>query len=257
MQKGTYHIGTSGWSYPHWAKGRFYPRGMKPGEWLGFYAQHFDTVEVNMSFYRLPRRELLERWRDATPGRFRFAVKTWRRITHERRLANCRDDLRLFLDSIEPIRARLCALLVQLPPSLRLNETLLEEFLDVLREHMGRPRVRVAAEFRHTSWLCPESNAVLDRNAAALCLADLPRYAVTEPNQAKFIYIRRHGAQGRYRGCYPEEVLVRDSDRIRSWIGQGREVYVYFNNDMDGFAVVNAQRLRELIDQRKPLATIL
>jgi uncharacterized protein YecE (DUF72 family) len=249
MKPGSYHIGTSGWSYAHWAKGVFYPRGMKAGEWLPFLAGFFNTVEVNSSFYRLPRPEIVARWQNITPARFRFAMKMWRRITHEKRLRDCDSEVRAFLQTIGELSSKRGPILVQLPPSMRRDDDLLDQFLTSLRREAGRWRLKVAVELRHTTWLCADVCELLDRHNAALCLADLPQYPVTEPNNAKFVYIRRHGPTGAYRGLYTPEHIKADAQSIQTWLREGRDVWVYYNNDIEGYAVVNAAQLMEALEQ--------
>ena len=249
MKKGRLYVGTSGWSYAHWAKGRFYPRGLKPSDWLGHYARCFGTVEVNASFYRPPRPEMIARWRDVTPARFRFAVKLWRRVTHEKRLSDCAVELRDFLATVCELRARRGPLLVQLPPSLRRDRVQLGDFLTELKRAARRSRWRIAVEFRHAEWICDQVYELLDRFNAALCLADMPRCPTTEPNDAGFVYVRRHGPGGRYRGPYSSRHIAQDAKRIQTWLQAGRDVYVYYNNDLEGHAVDNA---RQLIEAMRP-----
>lgn len=250
--KGTHggrcHIGTSGWSYAHWAKGRFYPRGLKQGEWLRHFADHFTTVEVNSSFYRLPKAEMIARWRDMTPSGFCFAVKLWRRITHEKRLADCEAELADFLAVAKEFGPRRGPLLVQLPPSMRRNTDLLDAFLADCRVSAGRTRWRIAVEFRNTDWLDPSVNEVLDRHGVALCLADMERCPITEPNSVEFVYVRRHGPGGRYRGCYSPDHISRDAEHVRTWLDEGRDVHVYFNNDVEGHALDNARDLQRAVE---------
>jgi uncharacterized protein YecE (DUF72 family) len=256
MARGTCYIGTSGWSYTHWAKGRFYPRGMKPGDRLAFLAEHFSTVEINSSFYRLPRPEMIARWRSVTRPGFRFAVKLWRRITHEKRLQDCGAELADFLALVGALGSKRGPLLVQLPPSLRRDEARLDGFLTQLRA-AARPaagkrarRWAVTVEFRNPEWLCDEVYRLLTRHRAAVCLADLPRCPITEANAAPFVYIRRHGPGGRYRGCYGPEHIAGDARRIRAWLASGRDVYVYYNNDLEGYAVDNARQLMAAVGGR-------
>ena len=243
MRAGQCYIGTSGWRYAHWAKGRVYPKGMKQGDWLGFFARHFGTVEINMSFYRLPKTDMIVRWRERVGSRFRFAVKLWRRITHEKRLANCTREMQDFLTVTAGLRAKRGPLLVQLPPSMRKDLGLLEAFLADLKHARGRSRLRVTVEFRSTDWLCDPVYELLDDRGVAVCLADLERCPITEPNDVDFVYIRRHGPGGRYRGCYAARHIADDADRIRAWRAAGKDVYVYFNNDAEGYAVDNAREL--------------
>lgn len=247
MEKGQCHVGTSGWSYPHWAKGRFYPKGLKQGDWLRFFAEHFSTVEVNMTFYRLPTSGMVARWREVTPEDFRFAVKLWRRVTHEKRLSDCEGELKPFLEATAELGPKRGPLLVQLPPSLRQDTDLLEGFLANLKRVVGDAPWRVTVEFRHKDWLSEATCAVLDRHGVALCLADMPKCPFTEPNNASFVYMRRHGPAGSYAGYYPPEQVADDATRVRGWLGQGRDVYVYYNNDIDGYAIDNARGLLEQV----------
>jgi len=249
MAGGRCYIGTSGWSYAHWAKGRFYPKGLKQGEWLGFFAERFGTVELNSSFYRVPKPEFIARWRTVTGGRFRFAVKLWRRITHEKRLVECGVELSSFLEVVGELKPKRGPLLVQLPPSLRKNVRRLDEFLATLKKATGRVRWKVAVEFRHPDWLCDEVYELLTRYRVALCLADLPRCPITEPNDAPFVYVRRHGPGGGYRGCYAPEHIAADAERIRGWLRGGKDVFVYYNNDIGGHAVDNARQLIETVGE--------
>lgn len=247
MRCGRCYIGTSGWSYAHWAKGRFYPRGLKPGEWLRFYARHFATVEVNASFYRLPRPQIVERWRRVAGPGFRFAIKLWRRITHEKRLADCREALGDFFTAVAGMGPPRGPLLVQLPPSLRRDDERLAAFLTDLKQAARPARWKIAVEFRNTDWLCEQVYRLLDRHRVAVCLTDLPRCPITEPNDVAFIYMRRHGPGGGYRGCYSPGLIAADAGRIRNWTRAGRDVYVYYNNDMNGHAPDNARALAKLV----------
>ena len=248
MPPGACHIGTSGWSYTHWAKGRFYPKGLKPGRWLAFFAKQFRTVEVNASFYRLPSPEMIARWVQMSGSRFRFAVKLWRRITHEKRLADCSRELGDFFAVVNALGSKRGPVLVQLPPTMRKDVGRLDSFLTEVKETTGRARWKVAVEFRHADWLCEEVRHLLDRHRAALCLADLPQCPITEPNHAAFVYMRRHGPGGGYRGCYTLRHVAADADRIRGWRQAGRQVFVYYNNDIDGHAVDNARQLISAVE---------
>lgn len=240
-------IGTSGWSYPHWAKGVFYPKGMKQGEWLPFYASHFATVELNASFYRLPKQEVIAGWTNKTSSRFSFAIKLWRQVTHVKRLKDCTAELTSFFELTKGFKRKRGPILIQLPPSLHKDCELLAAFLADFKRIIGRSRVRIALEFRHNSWFDHETYGLLDRYRISLVLEDFKGCPVTKPNDAPFIYLRRHGPTGRYRGLYSEEDLLRDAAQITDWRSQRRDVYVYFNNDFEGYAILNAKRLIELL----------
>ena len=247
---GQLYVGTSGWSYRHWAGGRFYPTGLKPGDWLAYLSQHFATVEINSTFYRLPRETSVDHWCKVTGRDFRFAVKLWRVITHRKKLVDCDEYLRTFFSIVRRFGTKRGPLLVQLPPSLHRDLPRLDAFLAKLRKARGRMRWRVAVEFRHASWADAETTGLLDAHEAALCLADMPRCPFTEPGDADFVYVRRHGPGGGYRGCYADEHIADDARRIRAWLKSGKDVYVYYNNDIDGHAVDNARQLRAACGQR-------
>lgn len=242
------YIGTSGWTYPDW-KLRFYPREVRPADWLAYFSRHFETTEVNNSFYRMPRQDVVERWSNQVPPGFRFAVKLWRGITQYKKLRNCRESLQLFFDAVDVLPARQRGpLLVQLPPNLKRDLPRLADFLNEVHEVTADSAWRIAVEFRHNDWLCNDTYQLLDRHRAAICLHDLPdRGAATEPNDAPFVYVRRHGKTGKYRGNYPDEDLAADADRIRAWLARKKTVFVYFNNDLEGHAVANARQLNALV----------
>ncbi|MHC4445173.1 MAG: DUF72 domain-containing protein [Planctomycetota bacterium] len=250
MKRGKCYIGTSGWCYAHWAKGRFYPKGLKQGDWLGFFAQHFDTVEINSSFYRLPKLEMFTRWRNLTGSRFRFAVKIWQRITHHKRLANCTREIKDFLAAASHLGPQRGPLLVQLAPTMHKDVGRLDAFLSELTNNMGRSPWRIAVEFRNTDWLCQLVYKLLDGHGAALCLADMSSCPITEANNVDFIYIRRHGPGGRYRGCYPADHIHADAEKLCQWLDAGKDVYVYYNNDVEGYAIDNARQLNEIISNK-------
>jgi uncharacterized protein YecE (DUF72 family) len=243
------YIGCSGWNYKHWRNLIYPPRFAQKG-WLGFMAERFDTVEVNTSFYRIPKRETVIAWQGATPERFKFALKLWRGITHYKKLTNSAEFTRRFLevaDALDP--ARRAPLLIQLPPNQGKDLDKLGAYLDELEGLFGSPW-KVAVEFRNDSWLTPDVYRMLDEHRAALCIHDMRGKAATDrPNNVDFIYIRRHGsAHGRYAGSYSPEQLEQDANRIRSWLNDGRSVYIYFNNDIGGHAFWNAETLRSMID---------
>ncbi len=239
-------IGTSGWNYRSW-RDVLYPSGLPQKEWLRHYAHEFDTVELNNSFYRIPDRHVMEGWSNEAPRRFRFAVKLWRGITHFKKLKDCREYVDNFLGIAGELDGRQRApLLVQLPPNQKKDVDRLRSFLDSLKQFAGR-RWKIAVEFRNEEWLCDEVYRLLDEKSAAICLHDMAGKAVTtEPNQASFVYVRRHGSHGgRYSGRYSRSQIRSDAKRIRGWLGDGRTVYLYYNNDAQGYAVRNARELRE------------
>ena len=245
--QGVRHIGTSGWSYQHWAGGRFYPKGLKSAGWLPFYAEHFSTVEVNMTFYRLPKSDMILKWRELTRPEFTFTIKLWRQITHLKRLRQCEKELEIFFSVVNSLRDQRGALLIQLPPSSPCAPEVLNDFLALARQIRDLPW-RMAVEFRNAEWLCTPVYDVLDRHDAAIVLQDKPDSRCTEPNAASFVYIRRHGPDGDSTRSYTLDELTQDAEAIRNWQSEGRDVYVYFDNDGDGHAVDNAAQLARLVD---------
>jgi uncharacterized protein YecE (DUF72 family) len=251
MTQATHHIGTSGWSYAHWGKGRFYPPKLNSGEWFSYYARFFPTVEINLSFYRIPQEPMVDRWVPAAPPGFLFALKLWRGITHLKKLAGTAEYLDSFLRVAERLGETRGPLLVQLPPRHRYNPEQLDGFLGELRDAM-RLSWRVAVEFRNPDWLTPEIYDLLDRRDVALCLADMPKCMITRPNNVGFIYMRRHGSHAGEGGRYTDAEIAGDAGLVRGWLAEGRDVFVYYNNDWDGHAVDNARQLISLVREGAP-----
>lgn len=240
--EGHHWVGTSGWSYANW-KGPFYPAGLKQRDWLPRYAEHFRTVELNASFYRLPPEAMLKSWVDRTPDGFVFAVKAWRRITHLQRLEDCEEPLRFFLERLETLAPRMRPLLFQLPPRFPADAGLLRNFLSLL------PRGRRAAfEFRDPSWHNEAIyRALADANAAFVPF-ELGKLRGPRVCTADFVYVRLHGREGRYRGLYDDDTLADWADWLKGHMAEGRDAYVYFDNtDRADDALRNARRLRELL----------
>jgi uncharacterized protein YecE (DUF72 family) len=244
--RGRLFLGTSGYVYPHW-RGRFYPPGLPSREWLPFYARHFGTVELNNPFYRLPAKTAFRSWRATVPDDFVFAVKASRYLTHLKRLKAPRAPLDRLLRRVRPLGPTLGPLLFQLPPHFHQDPARLRTFLRALQRQSHVPGLRAALEVRHASWLVPETFDLLHKAGVALCLHDARPAPVRGPLTADFVYVRRHGPGARYRGSYPEGRLRADARDIGGWLDEGRDVYVYFNNDGGGAAVRNAKRLGQLL----------
>ena len=232
-------IGTSGWTYAHW-KGVFYPDDWPKAKWLEYYAQEFDTVELNATFYRLPNETTFQNWFKRTPEGFFWALKASRYITHIKRLADVNEALKRFYDLVGHLDTKLGPLLFQLPPSLKYDAHLAKTFL----EHLD-PSFRHAIEVRHPSWLNSEFFRQLQDNNTAFCISDTAgRYPYREEITADFVYIRLHGSRKLYASEYTQEELEIWAEKITSW---GRETFLYFDNDFEGYAVRNARRLRHLL----------
>lgn len=239
------YIGTSGYLYDHWA-GVFYPEDLAQNKWLLHYIKYFDTVELNVSFYRLPTKAAFESWYKKTPKGFVFAVKGSRFITHIKRLKACSKPLTLFFSRAKALKKKLGVVLWQLPPRYKVNTKRLSDFLKLLKKY----KVRNAFEFRDQSWLCEDVYKILKKHNAAFCFADYPEFAKSPPVTADFIYIRRHGAGGMlYGGNYSAAQLRKDADNIKKWLKQKKDVFIYFNNDAYGYAVKNAEQLKGMMER--------
>ena len=246
---GALRIGTSGWAYS-WP--RFYPTGLPTEARLPFYASRFSTVEVNTSFYHLPRPATYARWLRETPPSFVFTLKASRTVTHGLRLVDADEPWSRFLAVARVLGARLGPVLVQLPPSFHAEPARLDRFLALTRtlaEDLGLPPLRVAIEVRHASWL--RSAAVADAlraRSAALVFAHSSRfpYPDEEPITAGFVYLRFHGPREWCSSRYGEEGLARWVPKIRAWRERGLDVFAYFNNDVHGYAPMDAGDLMRL-----------
>lgn len=236
-------IGTSGWEYRHWAGG-FYPDGLPRDRWLEFYAERFATVELNNSFYRLPETSTFEGWARRVPTDFRFAVKGSRYLTHLRRLREPAEPLDRLWGRARHLGDRLGPVLYQLPPRWRPNFERLRSFLAAV------PDAPQAVEFRDRRWYSAAVLRALDESGVALCLHDMAGSASPVRPVGPFVYVRFHGAGATYGGRYSSQRLSAWADRIGDWAAAGLPVWTYFNNDIGGHAVRDADRLREMVARR-------
>ena len=234
-------IGTSGWHYKHWL-GNFYPERLPASRMLAHYIQHFDTVELNNTFYQLPRATSLSTWRDSTPPGFRFAVKGSRFLTHMKKLNNAQDGLQRFLDAVDVLGPKLGPVLFQLPPNWEIDPDRLAAFLAILPRHL-----RCTFEFRNPTWNTPQIYELLAQHNAAYCIYDLAGYLSPIQVTADFCYIRLHGPGGKYQGSYSDPALEEWARRIDQWRNTLAAVYVYFDNDDSGYAPRDALRLKTLL----------
>jgi len=235
-------VGTSGFSYAHWADGVFYPHELHSDQWLEFYAIKFKTVEINMSFYRLPSFITFENWRKYTPKDFAFSIKGSRYITHVKKLLDCEEAVRKLFDSASGLGKKLDIVLWQLPQNFHADPGRLASFLDVLGA-CERGKVRHSFEFRHKSWFTDDVYKILKERNASLCIADSSRWPSEEKVTADHVYLRFHGREA-YRSDYPDEQLVKWGLKAKRWAATGLDVYAYFNNDANAYAVRNALALK-------------
>lgn len=236
-----YYIGTSGWHYEDW-RGRFYPEDLAKSKWLKFYADHFATLELNNSFYRLPSDKAFINWRESTPEHFVFAVKVSRFITHIKRLRNVEAPLENFLARANLLQRKLGPLLYQLPPNMKRNDEVLEAFLSFLPRQYGH-----VFEFRNESWIDDSVFDLLRRYNAGLCVFDMPGFTCPLVATADFAYIRFHGSIGLYSSSYSDEELSDWAKKISNLGRNLEKVYIYFNNDVAAYAVKNAQTMMRFL----------
>jgi uncharacterized protein YecE (DUF72 family) len=244
-----WHVGCSGWNYKSWRR-RFYPANLPSAEWLQYYAERFDTVEVNNTFYRLPEAATFASWRQQTPPHFLIAVKASRFLTHMKRLRDPDEPLRRLFTRASALGPRLGPMLYQLPPNLTLDFERLEAFLAKLPRQWNRRRISHVLEFRDRSWYVSEVFQMLDRYAVSLCLHDKAGSEISAPFVGPLIYVRFHGTSGRYHGSYSAAQLDAWARRLAEQADDGRHVFVYFNNDPDAVATANARTLATALARR-------
>jgi len=235
-------IGTSGWNYDSWRED-FYA-GLPPGQWLAFCAARFSAVEINATHYRLQSAETFRRWRDATPARFRFALKAHRYLTHNRKLRDPLRPIRVERERAAALGRKLAAVLWQLPRNFHRNLERLERFARALGVWRT---VRHAIEFRHASWFDAEVAACLRAHRIAVCQSDAADWPLWDAVTTDLVYVRLHGHEQTYASSYPESALRSWARKVRRWRSEGRDVHVYFDNDARGYAPRNAARLAALV----------
>jgi uncharacterized protein YecE (DUF72 family) len=237
-------IGCSGWSYDHWV-GVLYPEGLPKARWREAYTRSFDTVELNAGFYRWPGTRQFRRWGETLPDGFRMAVKASRWITHARRLRDPEGAWATRLhEAWSALGPHAGPVLLQLPPDLERDDARLGEFLGSVDD-----AVPLAVELRHPSWHVEPVYELLEQHAAAYVVMSGARLPCVLRATAPFVFVRLHGPSpdDLYAGSYSEADLAWWAERVGEWVAQGRETWVYFNNDGAGHAVRNARRLRELV----------
>jgi uncharacterized protein YecE (DUF72 family) len=242
------HVGCSGWVYPHWRE-LFYPKGVPQREWLSYYAQHFDTVEINNTFYRLPSPSAVQGWVEHSPPGFLFAVKVSRYMTHIKRLTMVEQGMKRFYEPLEALTGspKLGPLLWQFPPNFHRDRDRLAEALAAL------PKGRHAFEFRHESWFDDEVYSLLGEHGVALVVGDERSRWISTPavRTTDWTYVRfHHGSRGR-QGNYSDAEISTWARRLAQW-RRDTEIYVYFNNDWQGFAIRNARLLRRKLGLSGP-----
>ncbi len=233
-------VGTSGWTYRDW-KGRFYPATLPQREWLAYYAQRFPTVELNVTTYRLPKENDLQRWAAVPPG-FDYTIKLSRLITHRKRPGEPRHFVENYFARIGPLMPRVANVLAQFPPTWSRDDDALANFLTAIP---AGPRYVI--EFRHPSWYDESVYERLRARGLSLCLHDMAGSIAPHVLTGPVLYVRLHGPTRAYAGSYRRARLEQWAQTIRALAPQVEAVYVYFNNDERAFAPRNALTLRELL----------
>jgi uncharacterized protein YecE (DUF72 family) len=241
------YIGTSGWVYGHW-EGIFYPEDLPSKDKLRYYSQHFKTAGINYSFYHLPRPSTYQNWYSQVPEDFVFAVKASRFITHIKRLKGVGSAWNQFLENALNLKEKLGPILFQFPPSFQAtdeNLKRLEEFLKLITKNLyPKPyTLKFAFEFRHKSFCDEKIYKLLKKYNVAWVIADSPRYPRADVVTADFVYIRMHGSKIMFASKYTKEELKDLAKKIKKWLKQKLDVYIYFNNDAYGYAIENAKEL--------------
>ncbi len=241
------YIGTSGWAYKSW-KGAFFPEDLKESELLDYYQEHFNSVEINSSFYRLPKPQTVRNWADKAPAGFRYTFKASRYISHIKKLKDPDETIGRFMDVYKEAGTYGGPVLLQLPPSWTPSPERLGAAIDEF--FRAKPDIKLAGEFRNRDSYDDPLFEVLDEKGAALVIHDMGGSGTSATNpEAPFIFMRYHGAQGKkYAGNYDDERLSKDAKRIKDWLQEGRDVYAYFNNDAENFAPWNAQTLSRIVE---------
>ena len=235
------YIGTSGWSYGHW-KGVFYPEAMQAHDYLEFYQQYFNSVEINNTFYHLPETDTFRHWHATVADDFVYSVKASRYITHMKKLISPGVTVVPFMDRVKLLADKLGMILFQLPPHWHCNPQRLELFLASLPAGY-----HYVFEFRDASWFNKEIYRLLKRYHATFCIYDLEGKISPMEVTSAIVYLRLHGPSQAYSGCYKTQELMDWAAKIAGWYSDGKQVFCYFNNDEAGYAVKNALELKAIL----------
>lgn len=236
-------VGTSGWQYRHW-RGVFYPPKLPQRRWLDHYSSCFQTVEVNNTFYNLPDGDVFDDWKRQTPPDFVFALKMSRFLTHLKRLRDPEEPVQRFMDRARRLGRKRGPILLQLPPTFKVDPARLDATLAAF------PRSeRVAVEFRHESWFVPEVRSLLERRGAALCLADAPNRKQPYWRTAAWGLLRFHEGRGPDGPGYARPALRAWATRVARLWGPQNDIFAYFNNDSQGWAIRDAIVFAELVSR--------
>lgn len=246
MAKASVLIGTSGWMYKHWNR-HFYPKDVKGTDQLPYFAKHFDTVEINSTFYRLPQKQSVKKWTENTPKNFKFAVKLNNYLTHSKKLIideKSKRTIKSFFDVIKPIKEKAPAVLIQIQPSFKVNLKRLDDFLGELKPY--GTDLDYCFEPRHKSWFSEDLYKILDKHKTGFVIGTYPgKLDPPYPVTGNVVYVRYHATPEE--PAYTEKELDGWAEYIASLQNKVERIFVYFNNDFEGWAITNAQYLKKAL----------
>lgn len=240
-------IGTSGWVYESW-RDRFYPSELKSKDELQFFAREFPTVEINYTFYKLPESEVFSAWRNQVPKDFLFSVKASRFLTHMKKLKDADEPWGRILERTKKLKSKCGPILLQFPEKWKKNKQRLEEFLEIVRDSAAQEQHQLVFELRNSTWASDDVFELLRKHNAAFCIADSYKFKRFDVATASFVYFRYHG-MCKSNPDYSKKRLRKEAKIIESFLDEGLDVFVYFNNDTDGFAIENARYLRSCLPE--------
>ncbi len=243
--KKSIYIGTSGWNYDHW-QGPFYPQDVEKQKWLEYYQERFLSVEINNSFYQLPDKKTFAGWKNTVREDFIFSVKASRYITHMKKLKQPKEALHNFTDNVISLEEKLGPLLFQLPPNWKRNPQRLENFFKLCPDNLW-----YTFEFRDPDWWHDEIYDILKEHNAAFCVFELADTSSPIEITSDIVYIRLHGPGDAYEGSYNDKTLESWAEKIKKWVDQDKVVFLYFDNDQNGYAAQNALKIRDLFKPDK------
>jgi uncharacterized protein YecE (DUF72 family) len=237
------YIGTSGWNYKSW-KGKFYPSNICQKDWLDYYSKRYDSVEINNTFYRLPKKHTFKNWADSTPENFIFSIKASRYITHLKKFKECGDAINKLIEHASQLKEKLGIFLFQMPASQIKDTDKLESFIKQLPD-----KYKYAFEFRHDSWFDDKVFGILDKNNCGVVINSSPSFPFYDIATGGICYIRMHGSTKLYSSKYSDKELIKFASIIIKYHDKGFYSFIYFNNDICGYAVENARAMQKLINE--------
>jgi len=247
---GKFHIGTSGWSYKDWIE-IFYPKTLRSTDWLSYYARTFDCTEINSSFYRLPTKETVMNWLNKVPKSFLFCPKMSRYLTHIKRLKEPEEPLERFFSVFGPMKEQIGPVLIQLPKTVPFHYNIAEHFYTLLKEKYSS--YEFAMEIRHESWMTEDSYTLMSQYDIAFVMShSANHFPYAEVVTAKNIYFRFHGPGSLYNTKYHHATMKKYSRLFNNWLREGRDLWIFFNNDWFGYGIDNALTLRKYLEISKP-----